>query len=515
MNAVLSEDLLLQSTSSEASPEQALQALAKYRGPVVIDLDETLYLRNSTEDFIDSARPALLALILMRLLDAVRPWRWTGGDVTRDVWRVRCIMLFFPWTRALWHKRAAELAASAANTPLVQALHDRAQAAKYDPPIIATQGFEFIVVPLIEALDLPPWTQIIATRHTVFTDRIAGKLSLTTARLGQGAVWRSLVLTDSLQDRPLLEACTLPLLTVWPQAHFQPALSRVYLPGQYMTCVKRPGERYISRGILQEDFALWVLASLGFGLAQPLLHVVGLLFLLLSFWAVYECGYVDNDRVAERYEREPKLSREYLEAPVETPQWAPWVWALLSGAVGVVLLRGTGLAAAYAFCGWAAVLLATYSVFLIYNRLEKKTRVWWYAALQLARGAAIVVVVPISVIGAAAIAAHVLAKWMPYYLYRLGGKAWLEVSHFTPRLLFFVIFGVMLAVAMGYSVLWNVSALALLAWNVYRARRELFASFGEFRRARPQGGPTFRTPPELLIRTHAFPGMTATSRPAR
>jgi hypothetical protein len=522
VNAVLSEDLLLQPTTTtiEVAPEQALKALAKYRGPVIIDLDETLYLRNSTEDFIDSARPALLALVLMRLLDAVRPWRWTGGDVSRDVWRVRCVLLFFPWTRAVWARRAVKLAASAANEPLIAALNERAQAAKYDPPIIATQGFEFIVKPLIAALQLPPWTQLIATRHTTSADRVAGKLSLVTARLGQGAVWRSLVLTDSDQDRSLLEACTLPLHTVWPEAHCQPALSRVYLPGQYMSRVKRPGERYITRGILQEDFALWVLASIGFGLAQPVMHVVGLLFLLLSFWAVYECGYVDNDHVAERYEREPKLSREYLEAPVETPRWAPWIWALASGAVGVAMLRGTDLIGAYALCGWMAVLAATYGVFLIYNRLEKSSRVWLYAVLQLARGAAIVVVVPISVIGAAAIAAHVLAKWLPYYMYRLGGKAWLSVSHFTPRMLFFAIFAVLLACAMGPSVLLNWSAAALVAWNLFRARRHLMTTFQESRRARALGSRTFRTSPVVVRTARTAPAadlqaMGATSRPAR
>jgi hypothetical protein len=370
MNAVLSDDLEPY-TTSEATPEEALKTLRRYRGSVLIDLDETLYLRNSTEDFIDSARPALLALILMRLLDAIRPWRWTGGDATRDVWRVRCILLFFPWTRARWPRQAARLAHAAANSALIDALNERARGADNEPPVVATIGFEFIVTPLVAALGLPPRTRIIAARHSVFAERAAGKLSLLSTVLGQGRIWRSLVLTDSAQDRPLLETCALPLHTVWPQARFQPAFSNVYLPGQYLSRVKRPGERYISRSILQDDFAVWVLASLGFTLAQPLLHFAGLLCLLLSFWSIYECGYVDNDRVADQFEREPKLTREYREAPVATPRWAPWVWALLSGAAGAALLRGADLEGLYAFTAWVAVLLATYSVFLIYNRLER------------------------------------------------------------------------------------------------------------------------------------------------
>jgi hypothetical protein len=67
----------------DASPHSALAAVRVHQGPLLVDLDETLYLRNSTEDFVDCAWPGLLALLLLRLLDAVKPWRLTGRD-TRD-----------------------------------------------------------------------------------------------------------------------------------------------------------------------------------------------------------------------------------------------------------------------------------------------------------------------------------------------------------------------------------------------------------------------------------------------
>src|SRR5271167_3617126 len=99
---VMSESLEQAASRPERACTRALAELRRFRGPVLVDLDETLYLRNSTEDFIDTARPAILALLLMRLLDVVLPWRWTGGERTRDLWRVRCIMLLLPWTRAAW-----------------------------------------------------------------------------------------------------------------------------------------------------------------------------------------------------------------------------------------------------------------------------------------------------------------------------------------------------------------------------------------------------------------------------
>src|SRR5271156_3775766 len=70
-----------------ASPDATLSAIRAYDGPLLIDLDETLYLRNSTEDFIDCARPALLALLLLRMFDILEPWRLTGGIDTPATWR--------------------------------------------------------------------------------------------------------------------------------------------------------------------------------------------------------------------------------------------------------------------------------------------------------------------------------------------------------------------------------------------------------------------------------------------
>ena len=75
-------------TSFDTEPNDALQAIDAHLGPVLVDLDETLYLRNSTEDFISSAWPGPLAFLLIKVLDLLRPWRWSGGLPTRDVWRV-------------------------------------------------------------------------------------------------------------------------------------------------------------------------------------------------------------------------------------------------------------------------------------------------------------------------------------------------------------------------------------------------------------------------------------------
>jgi len=455
-------------TSHDATPDAGIAALRSHNGPVLIDLDETLYLGNSTEDFIDSARPGLIALLLMRALDLLKPWRWTGGEATRDVWRVRVVSAIFPWIGRRWRARVDELAEFFANKQLLRAVQSRST-----PPIIATAGFQPIVTPLITALGLPQAT-VVAARLNSFEDRRRGKLGMAINALGEDTIRRGLVMTDSEQDMPLLDACARPLRIVWPGAHYRQALSNVYLPGLYLTRVKRPGERYIIRGILQEDFAYWVLGSIALA-AVPVLHVLGLLLLLVSFWAIYECGYVDNDLVASWHEERPKLSPAFNVTPVATPRLIPWAWALLCGAAAVFLLRWPGYPTAVDFLKWCGVLASTHLWFRLYNRYDKNTRIWMYSGLQLARSAAFVAIVPVTVGGSLAISAHALARWIPYYVYRLGGDAWPEAPLCLSRLLFLLVLSAILAITVGLSSLENWTTLAVFGWTVFRARHELKA----------------------------------------
>lgn len=468
----------------DATPDEAIAAILVHDGPVLVDLDETLYLRNSTEDFIDCARPGLLALILLRALDLISPWRMIGGEPTRDVWRVRVVSSLLPWTRRRWRARVEQLAQRFANRRLVAALKARGE-----PPIIVTAGFVPVVAPLVAALGFADAT-VVAARVDSLEDRRLGKLHTATRALGTETITRCLMVTDSLQDLDLLQQCARPLRTVWPEARFRRALGKTYLPGEYLTHVKRPGARYIMRGILQEDFAFWVLSSVGMAM-HPATHILGLLLLLLSFWAVYERGYVDNDMIAARYEAEPKLTPEFWNSPVATPVLLPWLWAAGAGALAILLLRPPAASFPLDFVRWMSALIATYLCFKLYNRLDKTTRVWLYPALQFARSSAFVLIVPISPIGAAAVCAHVVSRWVPYHLYRLGATRWPSAQPELIRLLAFIVLAVLIGSSLGPAAWRNWTALALLAWNVYGARRELVAVFKGARRldVRPISAP--------------------------
>lgn len=457
----------------DADPQTAMQALTVHRGPVLVDLDETIYLRNSTEDFIDLACPGLLAALLLRVLDFVRPWRWTGGDPTRDWWRVRLVGLLFPWTYARWRAAVPRLAREFANEELIQALHRRG-----GELVVLTAGFRPIVEPLIAALGLSP-TQVIAAGLASFADRRNGKLPAALRGVGAESVRASLFLTDSVDDLPLLERCGRPLRTSWPRARFQRALGRIYVPGEYIAQVKRPSERYIWRVVVNEDLAVWILSSIALA-PHPWLHILGLTALLASFWTIYERGYVDNDWAAHHLESDGKLSATYWTAGVATPAVQPWIWAALTGAVGVYLVRWP-LVVPLDLLKWAAVLAATFAIFKLYNRLNKLTRTWLYLVLQLARAGCFLALVPISAAGAAALGAVVLARWVPYYIYRLGVGNWPQTQANLMRLLFYMVLATLFAAAYWVSIV-NWTALVLLCWCVFRARREIAALARDSRR---------------------------------
>jgi hypothetical protein len=459
----------------DASPDSTLAAVRGHQGPLLVDLDETLYLRNSTEDFIDCARPGLLALLLLRVLDVVKPWRLTGRD-TRDNWRVCAIQTFFPWTRWRWRAKVPFFAECYVNRELKAALKTRGE-----PAIVLTSGFKSIVAPLLAAMGFAD-APLVAARSYSFADRRNGKLHIASRELGAETLDRCLFVTDSINDFEVLQNCARPLRTLWPQAHYRRALSDVYLPGEYISRIKRPGERYILRGIIQEDFVFWLLSSIALAIS-PLTHFAGLLLLLVSFWSIYERGYVDNDFVAYRYESDPKLSATFGSVQVATPAVQPWMWALLTGAAGVAILYPDKMGFVVHFVRWVAVLVLTFGCFLFYNRLDKATRVWVYPLLQFARSAAFTVIVPITPVGVAALGAHMLSRWMSYQAYRLtfDGAGWPNVRSELARLISFLLLSLMIGGSLGLFALLTWSTLALLLWNVFRARRDVYAVFNSAR----------------------------------
>ena len=364
-------------TPYDTTPEQALSRLRALPAgaAVVVDLDETLLLDGSVERFLGSARPALLAQPLLLLLDILKPWNFLGGARHRDLWRVRLIATLFPWTWHFWRRAAARIAEQQVNRPLLDALAGKQLA-------LITLSYRPIAAPIAAAL-LPgvPLVACALNRQ----DRDAGKPALMAGQLPDFPLAQATAISDSSDDQPLLAVVAQPLRVVWPQARVTPAFEGHYLPLLYTRRLRRPGRRYFLRCVLQEDFAFFLLAALPLAISLPYL-VAGLSVLLLSFWCVYEQGYVDNDRMAARFEPDNPRPPSRGHLAYGSPHWQAGLWALVLALPGCWLTaQGAGAAFTSTLVAWLGVLAVTTLWYALYNRVDPPTRLWLFPGLQALR----------------------------------------------------------------------------------------------------------------------------------
>ncbi len=440
--------------------------------PILVDFDETLFLRNSTEEYLNSLQPRILGTILLGFLSLLKPWNWLPGsmkgDVSRDWMRVLITTLFFPWTLIIWQWKAKRLAQNYENTALIQALKSRADCSIF----IATLGFNFIVSPIIKHLPLKINSVISCRFWPGGIDRVKGKLQMVIDALGKDAVANSLVITDSNDDESLLLSASQPCLVLWSKAKYVPAMADVYIPFFYIEKVKQPNQQFLLKVILTDDLLFLILSSSWLS-PQPIFHALSMTFLMLSFWCIYEIGYMENDLIAEYLEKKPKLSKTYQRYKQRINLWQPWIWSVLLALPGIFFLEFTQknfpnqnlnlvlnksqlLATITHFGLWFGLLLLVRGSFWIYNRVDKKTRVWLYPVLQLYKCFGFLVVTVTNIVGVMFFVAQVVSRWIPYIIYRYANADWPQGMGLLFRYLLFSF--LMIAVALGNQniyILWN------------------------------------------------------------
>ena len=455
----------------------------------IIDFDETLWLRNSTEEYLRSLRPRFLAYLILLALDLLRPWRFIGGrgreHAYRDWLRVLVCTVLLPWSLALWRRRAPELAAGWRNDALIGLLDE----AGVGPLRVATLGTDVVVAPLLAQIDPRATLLAAGTLWGGFRIRLLGKRRWIEARHGDAVLPDALVVTDSEADTDLLERCRTPLLVRWPKAEYRPALSDAYVPFLYTQRGKRPGEKYMLYGVLLEDVVLLSLA-LAWTMPAPLAGTLGLLLLHLSFWTIYEIGYAENDTLAIRREAAPKVWEEAGPYAARIrPVQAGWA-ALILGAAGAGLLvafntpslhfstrieRSWPLFAAV-LGTWIGYLACARGAYWLYNRLEVGARGYFYVVLQLFRTLGYAVLLDLNAAGAAILLSLVLARWVKYLVYRDLGVTMSEDQRFLTLLLFLVL--ACSGIAVEGSDFLGFQILVALVWLATYAHRRLRAVTG-------------------------------------
>lgn len=463
-----------------------LAVAAQQHSVVLCDFDETLWLRNSTESYLDSVRPRWLAVLLLQMLDVVRPWGLLPGPnrrfLYRDWMRVLLVTVFIPWTLPRWRRSAAVLGGQWRNQELLDSVGGVA------PLHVVTFGFGPVVRPLLTALHPSARLTVASGLLRGWQVRAKGKRAAVESELSRGIVAEALFITDSADDADLLAACRTPMLLVWPSAQYVPAHCTSYVPFLYTRRGKRAGQKYLLHNVLLEDVAVLGLAF-AWTADRPVLVAAGLALLHASFWIIYEIGYHENDHYAVRREQKPHRpvgSAEYAKRMKPHLAWMcslvpalPGCWLLAAGA-GSSLRVGGGFdellpRAGAVLLAWTGYLVASRGAYWIYNRLPEDRRSPMYIVLQLTRTAGYGVLLVLDPTGVVVVGALVLGRWIPYLAYRDLGVH-LRISHRMLMLIAFCLLGAVQSVSEP-STWWDMQAAVAFLYFLARARRPVQALF--------------------------------------
>ncbi|MEN9519186.1 MAG: hypothetical protein RLZZ381_1774 [Cyanobacteriota bacterium] len=206
----------------QINSESAISAIANATSdnPIIIDFDETLLLRNSTAEYINSLRPRLLGFILIMLLKIIRPWCWLPkifrGNQTKDWYLVTIPTLLLPWTLLFWRQKAKKLAEKYSNTEIIDAINSNTDA----PVIVASLGFNFIITPILQYIPMR-YDSLVGCRFWQgASDRQQGKLLMMQKVLSLSAITSAVLVTDSEDDLDLLQVVKQPCFVLWSTAKY-------------------------------------------------------------------------------------------------------------------------------------------------------------------------------------------------------------------------------------------------------------------------------------------------------
>ncbi|MEM7761243.1 MAG: hypothetical protein AAF298_24395 [Cyanobacteria bacterium P01_A01_bin.40] len=212
-------------------PQKAIAAIvnSNKNTTIILDFDETLFLRNSTAAYINSLRPRFVGFILIIILKILRPWKWfpypLRGDKTRDWFLVTIPTILLPWTLLLWQQRAKKLAEEYTNTELVSAVDQNAEA----QIIVASLGFNFIINPILKQMTMKCDHSVGCRFWKGAGDRNLGKLSMMQDVLSESEIKSAILVTDSEDDLPLLQVVRQPYLVLWSSAQYIEPFSDFWL----------------------------------------------------------------------------------------------------------------------------------------------------------------------------------------------------------------------------------------------------------------------------------------------
>ena len=198
----------------------ALPGLNDPDSPLLLDFDETLWLRNSTEEFFFQSDLRVGQAAVLSLVQAFGPWRFTRDRTLRmhrrDWMRVGSVVAVRSTLTRDWSDIAAVVGPRYANPDLIEL----AKATDREV-VVASNGFDAIIRPLMDSMGLAHVPLIASPVANGARWRQRGKLTNIEASMGNGFVPRATFVTDSADDLDVLEAALNGHFIRWPGAEFR------------------------------------------------------------------------------------------------------------------------------------------------------------------------------------------------------------------------------------------------------------------------------------------------------
>ncbi|OHC91360.1 MAG: hypothetical protein A3J87_06595 [Sideroxydans sp. RIFOXYB12_FULL_59_6] len=361
-----------------------------------------------------------------------------------------------PWNLLWWPAVAANLATRKMNQPLLDALPVE------KPVVVLSHGFQHIIQPILQAAGLSEAVLIASLTGPNFENlRVSGKLAALKKYAPDCDLQNTLFITDSNDDDAVAQAVQKSHVVEWCSS-VAPAFDGYYLPMRYTVEGKYANRRYFTYQIVQEDFALLLLAYSFSGS-----YAVSLWFLFLSLYAIYEIGYYENDHVAVTRETKPVVS-DAARKFTSHPRFKPWIWAFVLGFIGITFAMGQFPLAMPLLC-WSAILVGVYITFFVFNHLSPKKRVLIFPLLHILKTFSFILFIPLTLMGALLLAAQVAAISANYVIYRFGGNLERFNRQAWRLILFLALAGILLVAVPHYTSETSLVRFSLIiVWSLIR-----------------------------------------------
>ena len=337
----------------------------------------------------------------------------------RDFMCCMVLLSLTPWNLIRWRRMARRLF----STRISKSVVDLIGSAETSRIVIVSFGIRAIIAPLLVG---SPWDSVQLLATPLFAGPRyfrQGKLSLVSRAFSAADIASATFITDSLDDKDLLDAAQAGLL-IEPQGQMFRAADHLYLPLRYVASAKYSASYVLDQLLLVE--MLITVISTTTTLRTFVINLLLIPLFSLSLICVYEIGYFENDAVGAKHEHSPALRdsvARFADYPIER---SAWLWATALFCAGIVAAMTAGSLRLsqlpLAIVGWVSCLLLLRVLFFIYNRKSPRARIVIYPILQVLKFLPILMIFRPTPLGALLVLCQVTTMWVIYLLYRQSGN---------------------------------------------------------------------------------------------